>query len=101
MENIEEKKELTQEEELKGRLVQAFNQLKVLTDKNYELNQQNTMLKVSDFYQRANFLWTFIKEGKDLFPSEFIDKCVNDIIDMFTIKDEEPAKQEGEEKEGK
>lgn len=84
-----QKKELTVEE-LKNNLQAAINQLRVLDQRNKDLTNQNQAYQMTDYYQRASWLWTIIKEGKDVgLPEEFIDKTRKDFVDMFTVVESE------------
>lgn len=49
--------------------------------------------EVSNMLSRLKFLFKVIKYG-DKFPTEFVQKCVEEIVDIMTIKESEEPKEE-------
>ena len=49
--------------------------------------------EVSNMLSRLKFLFKVIKYG-DKFPTEFVKKCVEEIVDVMTIKESEEPKEE-------
>lgn len=49
--------------------------------------------EVSNMLSRLKFLFKVIKYG-DKFPAEFVKKCVEEIVDIMTIKESEEPKEE-------
>lgn len=84
-ENTERK--AVNEQDLRNNLQAALNQIRVLTQKNQELGMETQSYRISDFYQRIGWLWTFIKEDITEPDSplwkEFKQKCVEDLDKMM------------------
>ncbi|MBQ9254856.1 MAG: hypothetical protein IJ180_11345 [Bacteroidales bacterium] len=77
-------------EELQNNLQAAINQLRVLSQQNQALSKENEVYHMSDFYQRANWFWTIMKEGENVkLPTEFIENIRNLFVEMFTLAEEQ------------
>lgn len=80
-----QKREITKEE-LQNNLQAAINQLRVLDQRNKEMANENQIYKMTDFYQRAGWLWTILKEGESVkLPEEFINRKRDEFVEMFTL----------------
>lgn len=93
-ENTEKK--AVNEQELRNNLQAALNQIRVLTQKNQELSMETQGYRISDFYQRIGWLWTFLKEDIQNSESEtwvsFRKKCMEDLDKMlFPVLEDENA----------
>lgn len=101
MENSKEQVEkLTpREEEMKNQLMQAFSNLKSMKTQNQELYKKYIAYQLTDFYQRVNWLWIFVKEGENIFDKDFISYCINELVEMFNPKETKEVKEEEETKE--
>ena len=49
--------------------------------------------EVSNMLSRLNFLFKVV-ENDSKFPAEFVKKCVEEIVDIMTIKEPEESKEE-------
>lgn len=89
---MEEKKKNQEEKKLTyDELVSACNNL---YKQNIQLKEQNENLAFTlENVRRLNYLFSVLKY-KDLFPTDFVDKCVQDIQEALTITKEEETPQE-------
>lgn len=64
-----------------------------LSQQNQQLYNRLQQVEVSNMLSRLEFLFKVVKNS-NAFPTEFVDKCVKEIIDIMTIPEVEDTKEE-------
>jgi hypothetical protein len=65
-----------------------------LSEQNRQLYSQIQAANLNNMFKRLDYLFEVLSHEK-LFPQDFTEKCINEVIELLTI----PEKQENESKE--
>lgn len=89
--------EEVKKEEQKAPVKLTYEQLESvahqLQSQNQQLFQQINAIRIENMFKRLEFLFKVV-EDSDRFPSDFVIKCTDEIVDMMTLKEEEPKEDE-------